>query len=235
MLKITRVLAVASLVVFIGVHANLASGGMFDSIKAAVPGGGSQGSSGASVSRGDIDALYKTVSVAEMLLQKSIDIAFNMLANKDEIDKMEQRQKEIENIKDPKEKEAEMKKIEEDKMVAVEKSIDQQETADKVQKLDEKNKQLLVKAIYNIFLAGLRDTSAVNQAKDLSQKIKSNPKASVSFANDLPKVGGIISTLPSQAQKVCTLGSNLSKLAQDNKIECTLPKTAAEQPKEVEI
>lgn len=224
-------LAILCVGLFVMGNFNMASGGMFDVIKGKAD--SKRGSS--NFSRADIDGLYKSVSGADNLLQKSVNISFNLLSNKDEIQQVEMRQKEIENIKDPKEKEAEMRKVQEDKMASVEKSLEKEETNRKVQELDEQQKQLLVKAIYNIVLAGLMDTDAVERAKDLSQKIKANPSASMSYAGDLPKITEIITKLPAQVQKIFTLGNSLQKLASANKIEATLPQTASEKPKDVDI
>lgn len=223
-------LLVASIVCLLAIT-GVASAGMLDSMKSAT-GMGSGG--GGAVSRGDIDRIYKAATDAEALLQKAVDISFRMLASQDEIDKLNMRMKQIDGIQDPKEKEAELKKVEEDKMAAVLKASESAETKKKVASMDQKQKQRLGYTIYNLFLAGLRDTDVVLQSKALVQKIKGDPKASVGFAGDITKLTGIINTVPTQADKISTVGSSMSKLASGNKIEVVMPKTASEAPKETD-
>lgn len=221
---------------FVMLGSSIAFGGMLDKVKS--PLGGSKEdskSASSSVSRNDLDSLYATVCDADNLLQKSVRITFKMLANKDELQKMELRRKEADNIKDPKEKEAELYKIHQEEAALVQKSLDEKETSQKVQNLDVEQKQLFVKAIYNTVLAGLRDKDAVEKAMQLSQRIQSNPLASTSYAGDLPKLKDIVTKVPPQADKAISLGSGLSKLAQANKIEVAMPKSSSEKVKEADI
>lgn len=216
------------LFVFMGFYC--AEAGMLDGLK-----GKTASSGGPSVSRSDLDSLYKSVTDADGLLKKSVDTAFKMLATKDEIDKMEQRQKECDIIKDPKEKEAAINKVQEDKMATTQKAADNDETSKKCAAMDAQNKALFGKSIYNLVLAGLKDKDAVVTAKDITQKIKGNPTAATSFAADASKLKDIVTTVPPQAEKTATLGSHLSKFASKNKIEVALPQSSSEKPKEVEM
>lgn len=220
----------ALIVLFIVFGSSAAFAGMLDKVKS--PLGSSKEdskSASSSVSRSDLDSLYTSVSDADNLLRKSVDITFKMLANRDEIQKMELREREANNIKDPKEKEAEMDKIRQAKEALVQNSLDNKETSQKIQSLNAEQKQLLVGAIYNTFLAGLRDKDAVEKASQISQKIQSNPVASTSYAGDLPKLKDIVTKVPPQADKAISLGTGLSKLAQQNKIEVALPKSSSEK------
>lgn len=86
-------LAILCVGLFVMGSFNMASGGMFDAIKGSGKADSKSGSS--NFSRGDIDGLYKAVSGADNLLQKSVNISFNLLANKDEIQQLEMRQKRV--------------------------------------------------------------------------------------------------------------------------------------------
>ncbi len=168
---ITQVMRCSFILIVIFLCSNIAYGGAFDKLKSAVPGGSKDESQKgtASVSREGIDNVYNLLAQADTLLKKSVDITFKMLANKEDIERIERRMKEIESIKDPKEKEAEIIKIRQDEMVAVNKATEQKETAEKVKNLNDEQKQLLGKAIYNIFLAGLMDKGALETSKQLIQ------------------------------------------------------------------
>ena len=207
--------------------------GPFDSMKSLASAGGSGG--GGSVSRASLDKLYKLVTGAEALLDKSVNIAFSMVANKEEIEKFTQRQKEIEKIQDPKERDAAMNKFREDQNAIVTKATEKAETAKKIESLDGKQKKLFGDSVFNVVLAALMDKEAVETSKSLSAALKSNPTAAASFSNDVPRVTNIASSLPEQAKKAMDLGSALTKLAKTAKVEVAVPASAATAPKAVDF
>jgi len=213
--------------------ASNAVAGPFDSMKNLASAGSSGG--GGSVSRASLDKLYALVSEAEALLDKSVNIALSMVANKDEAEKIAARQKEVEKIQDPKEKEAAMKKVQEDKIAIVAKATEKADTAKKIESLDGKQKKLFGASVYNVVLAGLKDKEAVETSKSLSAALKSNPTAAASFSNDVPRVTNIASSLPEQAKKATDLGSALTKLAKTAKVEVAVPASAADAPKDANI
>ena len=209
--------------------ASNAVAGPFDSMKNLASAGSS---GGGSVSRASLDKLYKLVTGAEALLDKSVNIAFSMVANKEEIEKFTQRQKEIEKIQDPKERDAAMNKFREDQNAIVTKATEKAETAKKIESLDGKQKKLFGDSVFNVVLAALMDKEAVETSKSLSTALKSNPTAAASFSNDVPRVTNIAASLPEQAKKATDLGSALTKLAKTAKVEVAMPASAAAAPKE---
>jgi len=227
--KVKLGLALISLVVLLA--SSPLFGGMLDNVKSPL---GKSKDTGSNVSRNDLDGLYALCCDADNLLQKSVDLTFNMLANKDELQKMELRMREANNIKDPKEKEAAINKIEQDKAALVQKYLDEQQISQKMQSLNAEQRKLLGNAIYNILLASLKDKDAVEKAQQLTQKIQANPAASTSYAGDLPKLKDIVTGVPPQADKAVTLGTNLTKVARANKIEVAVPKSSSDPKKEVD-
>jgi hypothetical protein len=205
-------------------------GGPFDMIKTK---GGDK--AGGSVSRGDIDNIYRLVTEADGLLLKSLKFASRMLLNKEENDEFESKQKAAESKSDPKEREAEQRQVIADQTRRLQEELEKQETAQKTESLSSEQKVLFGKAIYNVILAGLKDKDAVDQSQKLLQKIQGNPMAATSFLSDIPKIKDIVTTLPAQVVKTVSLGSNLTKLAQKSKIEVTIPKSASEAPEEVDL
>lgn len=212
--------------------ASNAVAGPFDSMKNLASAGSSGG--GGSVSRATLDKLYKLVTGAEALLDKSVNIAFSMVANKEEIEKFTQRQKEIEKIQDPKERDAAMNKFREDQNAIVTKATEKADTAKKIESLDGKQKKLFGDSVFNVVLAALMDKEAVETSKSLSTALKSNPTAAASFSNDVPRVTNIAASLPEQAKKATDLGSALTKLAKTAKVEVAMPASAAAAPKTVD-
>jgi uncharacterized protein YdaU (DUF1376 family) len=180
--------------------------GLLDKLKSGGSGGGSN------ISRSDIDGLYKIVAEAEALLQKSVDAAAKMLLKKEDIDKWELRLKEIEKTQDPKEKEAEMRKVNEEKLAATKTAAEREETAKSVASLSADQKTLLANSVYNVILAGLKDKKAVETSKKIADGLKANQTAASGFAADVPKVSKIASTMPSQTKNTVDLGSALLKM-----------------------
>ena len=211
--------------------ASNAAAGPFDSMKNLASAGSS---GGGSVSRASLDKLYNLVTGAEALLDKSVNIAFSMVANKEEIEKFNQRQKEIEKLQDPKERDAAMNKFREDQNAIVTKATEKAETAKKIESLDGKQKKLFGDSVFNVVLAALMDKEAVETSKSLSTALKSNPTAAASFSNDVPRVTNIAASLPEQAKKATDLGSALTKLAKTAKVEVAMPASSAAAPKAVD-
>jgi len=222
---------------FIFCHVYTAYGGSFDKImKKKVGGGGDSNVSKGdpSVSKNDLVQLYLLVAQADKLLQKSVYSVLRMLANKEHRQELEMQLKAIREIKDPKEKEAEMKKFSKDLQREFEENILTGETTREIESLSAEQRQRFSNAIFNIFLAGLRDGQAVEKAKQLTQIIRVNPVHLLSFAGDLDKLGYIVTTLPPQVAKTLQIGTNLVRLAQANKIELALPKSSEENPRVAE-
>ena len=121
--------------------ATSAFAGPFDKLKSVIPGA----AGGIGVSRVDIDGLYALVFQAEVLLKRSVDAAFGMVARKDKIEEFEMRQKKIDTIQEPKEKEAETKKFYQDKTAETQKACENDQTAQNVASLSADQKKLLDK------------------------------------------------------------------------------------------
>ena len=217
-------------VLFSAFAATTAFAGPFDKLKSVIPGGGA----GAAVSRADIDSLYRIVSEAEVLLQRSVNAAFGMVATKEKIEEFQMRQKKIEVIQEPKEKEAETKKFYEDKTAVMQKECESDQTAQSVASLSADQKKLLGNAAYNVVLAGLMDTATVDASMKISNGLKSNPTAATSFSGDVPKVTTIASTIPVQSKNTVYLGSSLLKMVRKAGIEVSVPQSTVEKPKEIQ-
>ena len=78
------------------------------------------------------------------------------------------------------------------------------------------------------------DTAAVDTSMKISNGLKSNPTAATSFTGDVPKVTAIASTIPVQSKNTVSLGSSLVKMVRKANIECAVPQSTADKPKEIE-
>jgi len=235
--KFASVLVLVIASSFIFCHVYTAYGGSFDKIMQKKSVGHSESSvskGDSNVSKNDLVQLYFLVAQADKLLQKSVDTLFKMLANKDDRQMYEMQLKAILEIRDPKEQRAEMKKFINDWERKFEENLKTEEMSRRIESLSAEQRQLFANAIFNLFLAGLRDGQAVEKAKQLVQIIRANPLIAVSFVGDLDKLAYIVTTLPPQAIKTLQIGTNLVRLAQANKIELALPKSSEEKPRAVE-
>ncbi len=217
--------------------------GPLDSLKNAVSGKGETNAAQPAqptqpepgVSRPVIDALYKRVSEAEALLYRSVDAAWRMVSNKEDIDRMEMRQKEIDGMQDPKEQEAAMNKMREEKEATAIKACDCADTDERMASLSDEQKKLLLNSTYNLALAGLMDTQSVMMSAKIAQGLKSNPIIAVTFAGDVPKIAKIALTVPTQLKMTFDLGGALRKVAKKAGVEVTVPKSINDKPMETDI
>jgi vacuolar-type H+-ATPase subunit I/STV1 len=205
---------------------------MFDAIKGAAP-GGKAGSTGSALSRQEIDAFFDLSKQADNLLQRSVNSLSRILLNKDEIDRLDRQRQEVEGIKDPKEREAAVTKVNEDRRATVAKAAESKEAQEKVGKLDDKQKKLAVDSIYNLILSGLKNKACVQLASGISQKAQANPMSAANYSTELPRIKDAAVLLPDKAEKTFALGNNLVKLAKSGNIEPVLPKSDLEPAKEV--
>lgn len=203
----------ASIITPITAHAQL--GGLL---------GGSKSSS--KVSAGDIDSFLKTANEADGLIRKSSETLFLAVATKSEIDAHNDKVKAANDIADPKEKEAALKKVADDEQAQLAK-IDFSKKAEAAKKgMDAKQKALTSAAIYNFALGALKDKELIGQGQSLISGAASNPML-------LSKIGGVkdvVSSLSSQMGNITTIVSGLQKLSSAVGLEA-LPTKATDQPK----
>jgi len=156
-----------------------------------------------------------------------------MVANKEDIENMKKQQEAIDKIQDPKEKEVEQKNLMTSQTRYLGNICENAQTNEKVQTLSDEQKKLLVKAIFNVFLVGLKDKEAVDRSKSLVAGIQANPTVAVSFSSDLPKLKDIAMAVPVQATQAVDLGGKLMSLAKTAKVEPVMPKASSEPAQEV--
>jgi hypothetical protein len=180
-----------------------------------------------------LTAILTSTREADSLLKQSIDIMSNIFINKQDKEVIEAKLKEIDSIKDLKEKNSQLKKIYVEKSALIQKSIEQEDTAQKVQQLNTQQKELLADALYNFILAGLADTDAAAQSTQLVKEVVVNPWSAVSFAKSLPEIKDIALNLSSQAGNIVNLGNKTVKIALKANIKVEIPKSKSDKPKAI--
>lgn len=217
--KVAVAIFAASFAIVIPAHAQ------FGGLLGAVTGGGSDK---AAAPAGDVDAFLATAAEAHTLMQSSADKLFEAVATKDEIKRLLDEKKAAETIADPSEREARLKKVEDDKLATLAK-VDYAAKAKEMETgLDQKHKDQIGASVWNFMLAMLKDKQLADQGMDLVSSIGSNPM----LFTKLGAVKGVISSIASQAANVAKIGAGLQKLATVAKVDTQQIKISS-KPKEI--
>lgn len=225
MKKLTMAAVLATMIV---TCSGISFAGMFDALTGSPATGESKG-----LSKALFDNYFGLSKKADDLQQGSLDKLSKMLLNKDDSEKFDRRNKEINAIKDPKEQESAKAKFLEDSQAAIAKVDESKATETKLKSLSADQKKLVGASISNLLLSALVNKSAVDVATGIVQKSQANPASAISFANDLSKIKEAVATLPGKIEMTTSLGNKLVKLASTNKIEVAIPKTATQEPQDV--
>jgi hypothetical protein len=197
------------------------------SLTSAIPGAG--GSSASTVSAGDIDAFIKTAQDADQMIGTATENIFKAVANKEEIAALEARETAANSIADPAEKAAEINKIKNDKVTAVQKALASQDVQDKLQGMNKAQLKSFGNAAFTFMLGVLKDKQLVDGSQGLVAGVAANPVL-------LPRLAAlkdVVSSVTGQAANTAKIGEGLIKLASAGKI-AALPKSASEPAKPVD-
>lgn len=172
----------------------------------------------------DVDAVFLAAKNAEYYLGESSLKLVGVLSGSEAKAKLEAEMKNAESIKDPKEKNAKIAKIQQDSMAQAIKDGESKEGKEKLKKLDDKQKGEVGSAIGNFALAGLLDGIAVKMGSDVVNKASKDPMgAAVKFASKLPLIKEIVATLPKQSVDIAKMSDNLAKIAKAGNIPVSMP------------
>lgn len=174
-----------------------------------------------------IDDFLKTADEAHALTSKSVQILADALLTKEANDKLKADMEAAKAIQDPKEREANIRKVEADSLAALAK-IDYEKNA-KVKEIEnDKKKQAQVGAsIYNFMLALLKDKELVEKGSYLASSVSSNPL----LITKLGKVTDVVTSISGQMGNMAKVASGLQKLSSVAKVTA-LPTKATDAPKE---
>lgn len=203
--------------------------GSTKSVTSAVPG------VGGGLSGGDIETVFRLSKSADDLEQRSIECLNKMLLNKESIEKIDREKKAAQGIKNPKEKEAALIKVRRDQAALLEQETNNKQVGAKIAQLDEKQKKNAGAAIYNFFLSGLMNASAVAAGKGVVNNATSNPAAAATYATQIPRIKDLVASLPVKVEKNYTLSNKLMKLFKTSNVAITMPKSASDKPKPIAI
>lgn len=193
------------------------------------------GGTAAAISGNDIESVLTNFQQAETGLNNSVDLINKALGDKKQLAEWEEKEKSINAMPASSEKDAALKKVNEDQIAYATKLAESKQTEGKMKNLSSEQKAKVGKSLANLLLVVLKDTEALARAKNLVSSISSNPMAALKFAKDIPKLKDVVTTVPSQLSSLATLTSGYVGMAKSAGIVVAQPKSADEPLKEVEL
>ena len=184
-------------------------------------GGSKSDSKGASAA--DVDGFL--TAAADSLIRKSSDTLFSAVASKQEIDKYNEDLTAANALTDPKEKDAAIKKAQDDSQAVLAKEDFAKKTDELKKTADAKKKQQVGAAIYNFVLGALKDKELLDRGQGIISSISSNPM----MVTKLGKVKDVVGSISSQMGNVSTIASGIQKMTSVVKLD-SLPTKASDQP-----
>jgi hypothetical protein len=173
-----------------------------------------------------VDALLKTADEADSLIRRSSDALFKAVASKDELDAHAEKIKAANEIADPKEKEAALKKASDDEQAQLAKVDFAAKSEEAKKTLDAKQKAQMGAAIYNFNLGILKDMELLERGQSVIESVFENPMA----MTKLTRLKDVMSSVSSQMGNFTTIASGLQKMSSVVKLEA-LPTKSSDQPK----
>ena len=186
-------------------------------------GGSKSDSKGASAA--DVDGFLTAAADADSLIRKSSDTLFSAVASKQEIDKYNEDLTAANALTDPKEKDAAIKKAQDDSQAVLAKEDFAKKTDELKKTADAKKKQQVGAAIYNFVLGALKDKELLDRGQGIISSISSNPM----MVTKLGKVKDVVGSISSQMGNVSTIASGIQKMTSVVKLD-SLPTKASDQP-----
>lgn len=188
--------------------------------------GGNKSSGGGNAEQ-QIDDFLKTADQAHGLTAKSVETLAGALLTKEANDKLKADMDAAQATQDAKEKEANIRKVEADRMAALSK-VDWAKGAKEIEKSNDKKKQAQVgSSIYNFMLALLKDKDLMEKGSSLASSAASNPM----LVTKLGKVKDVVGSISGQMDNMTKVATGLQKLSSVAKVT-TLPTKATDEPKE---
>ena len=182
----------------------------------------------------DPDAFLAKAKKAEVLVDKSSDLLFKSVATKEELAKMEEMQKKLNETTDDKEKNAIRQQIRESETATIEKRAKDKELLAEASKMDEKRKKQIGDAFYNLSLGSLQTSALVPEGTSIANSIQSNPVNAARLAMKVKSVYESVKTLGNLGTNITKVLSAIKPLMSSAKIEAKAPSSAADKPRDIE-
>ena len=186
----------------------------------------SAGGGGGGATPGEVDAFLRNAAEADDLMDQSSWNMVQAVASDAVVKKLKDERDAANKIQDPKEKEAQQRKVRNDTADAAAK-VDYDKASKDVEKADAKKKEKVSYSMYNFALAVLKDTELGMRAKNLCSGVPSP-----AIAPKLPKVKEFASNISNQASNTGKVMAGIKKMMPAAGLK-SLPTKASDKPKAV--
>lgn len=177
-----------------------------------------------------------SVTEADRMLGRSAASFSKLLLTSGESQKIQDRLDQIEKIENPKEKQAELRKISSDNLAKIEEIMIKKDSNQKLVKLNKQEKMLYKNAYSNLNKSIIKDMKALGQTPYVSLDIAGfimNPILLVGSVGDIKNLIYVTSVMPSQLQKMNTIKQNINSLSKQANITIEEPKIKTDKAKNI--
>jgi len=208
---------IASVCYYLPVHA-----GFLDMGKAAT--GMDLGASSGNVEK-DIDSFLGAGQKAQDLTAKAVSVLFAAIASKEEVRKSNDALAAATKLADPKEREAALRKVEDDQSAALAKANYVAKAKELERSANEKQKKLIGAAFYNYSLGILKDTELASKGTNIVSSASSNPM----LIPKVMRVKDVMNSLAGQMENSKKIGTGMQQLASVVKLPAA-PSSSSSEP-----
>ncbi len=191
-------------------------------------------SGSSSSSYADPDDFLRRAQRAEALIGRSADLLFKAVASKEEQEKIEALQKQLNETTDDKEKNALRQQITESEMATIEKRSADRQLQQDAKKWDDRKKRQISFAYYNLGLGSLQAALLVPEGMRIADAIRSNPANAIRLALKITSVIDAVKALNGIISNTAKVTSAIKPLMTEANIEVKSPSSASESPKEID-
>ena len=180
----------------------------------------------------DPGAFLEKAQKSEALIDKSADSLFKAIASKEELAKIEELQKKLNETTDDKEKNAIRQQITESEMATITKRSKDKQLQREAKNWDEKKKQQVSNSFYNFSLGSLQAAALVPEGNSIAKSISSNPANAARLGLKLNSVVQSVQSIGGILGNTTKVIGAMKPLMSAAKIDIKVPSSASEAPKD---
>ena len=182
-------------------------------------------STGSSVSGDDVDAFIQTARQADQLINQSARLIYLALASQEEKAKHEAAIKAANEMTDVSEKKAKLDEINADTATALQKTLNNQETINSINKMSAAQRKNLSASAFNFMLGLMKDKELAQRSTSLVSGVSSNPM----LAPKLVNLKEAVSSVGGQVKNGVKIADGLISMAKAGNMKI-MPASTSEKP-----
>lgn len=182
-------------------------------------------STGGNVSGDDVDAFIQTARQADQLINQSARLIYLALASQEEKAKHEAAITAANEITDVSEKKAKLEQINADTATALQKTLNNQETINSINKMSAAQRKNLAGSAFNFMLGLMKDKELAQRSTNLVSGVSSNPM----LAPKLVNLKEAVSSVSGQVKNGVKIADGLVSMAKAGNMKI-MPASTSEKP-----